>query len=445
MNNERFDHIEDKIREAAMQSEPPFDELAWERMEKKLNEESDRRRPIFWWITASVVLLTVFIGAVIMYNVSSAPDSKRVSVPNRGEVGRVMDQQTGFQQPREELIAKAENFKPPATEEEIIEAAGAVQKNVGSDVTSVRRNSRNTNGRAQFTVIPAAAGEDVFEEEIPSTQKHVDSPLPPIEKNADTNMDVDIAAKDVQPESIETIKTGTAEDELKHTDPSAKIPDSSRIDQDEKMKKPRNSRNSKLYFIASAGPEITAVRPGDANGRNISGRFGVGVGYQLNKRLALQTGFYSVAKKYVAGKDDYDPKDASYLSRMNDLVVDANCRVFEIPLSVRYSFPSKGVNTFFASAGVAGVIMKKEDYRFTYTQGTFPYIASYTDEKAFTGNRHLISFFQLSGGLTRSLNNTLSVIAEPYLTIPMQGVGEGRVKLFSAGVQFGIRYNPSKK
>ena len=39
MSKKQFDHIENKIREAAENSEPAFEEQAWDKMEAKLNKE----------------------------------------------------------------------------------------------------------------------------------------------------------------------------------------------------------------------------------------------------------------------------------------------------------------------------------------------------------------------------------------------------------------------
>jgi hypothetical protein len=39
MSKKQFDHIENRIREAAENSEPPFDEMAWSRMDALLNKE----------------------------------------------------------------------------------------------------------------------------------------------------------------------------------------------------------------------------------------------------------------------------------------------------------------------------------------------------------------------------------------------------------------------
>ena len=48
MNEKQFNHIENKIKEAADSQETPFDELSWKKMEALLDENKDRKRPFFW-------------------------------------------------------------------------------------------------------------------------------------------------------------------------------------------------------------------------------------------------------------------------------------------------------------------------------------------------------------------------------------------------------------
>jgi len=51
----------------------------------------------------------------------------------------------------------------------------------------------------------------------------------------------------------------------------------------------------------------------------------------------------------------------------------------------------------------------------------------------------------LSGGYTRQLNSTFSVSAEPYVEIPLTGIGKGKVHLNSGGILFTIGIKPFKK
>jgi len=51
----------------------------------------------------------------------------------------------------------------------------------------------------------------------------------------------------------------------------------------------------------------------------------------------------------------------------------------------------------------------------------------------------------LSGGYTRILNKNISLQAEPYLKIAMDGIGYGKVNLNSGGVLFSAVIKPFAK
>ena len=86
--------------------------------------------------------------------------------------------------------------------------------------------------------------------------------------------------------------------------------------------------------------------------------------------------------------------------------------------------------------------MKKEKYVYIYKTVTgpssYPYLAK-------NENKHYFSVLNLSGGYTRQLNSTFSVSAEPYVEVPLTGIGKGKVHLNSGGILFTIGVKPFKK
>lgn len=455
MNNERFNHIEEKIREAAINAEPPFDEMAWQKMEAKLDSEKDRRRPFFWWLFISIAVVSLSSAVIYFstrgdrlvesHSVAVSISSGDLTRPGIGNASEKNSRITNKHSPNSKaqvkpaLVIRDEtggatvttNNRPPKINRSNV---GSARKPVAKGEPSYGNSSmvysgkkKSDAGRAAVKVkSPAVLGEDTGKAPVDL------SVISPNSNNADPVNEF-FGKENLDKKADELIDSLSEKEQLTSKTISDSIP---------AMRKKKHSRG--FYLTASAGPEITGVSGKSVTGKDISSRFGVGLGYQLNRKWSVQTGFYSVAKKYVAGKEDYNPKDDAYISGMNNLSVDANCRVFELPLSLRYSFTTRKTYSFFMSAGVAGVIMKREDYEFTYTRGTFPYIGTYTDEKAFTGNRHFLAFAQFSGGISKKINNSFSFVAEPYVTLPLHGVGEGRVKLFSAGLQLGIKFKPSK-
>jgi hypothetical protein len=50
-----------------------------------------------------------------------------------------------------------------------------------------------------------------------------------------------------------------------------------------------------------------------------------------------------------------------------------------------------------------------------------------------------------SGGYQYSFNKQFSFAAEPYINLPLKGVGEGKVKLNSGGILFTLKMKPFLK
>ena len=84
--------------------------------------------------------------------------------------------------------------------------------------------------------------------------------------------------------------------------------------------------------------------------------------------------------------------------------------------------------------------MKKEKYNYTFerynTQYSYPY--------DYTKNTHLLASLQLSLGIEKQIGRKLFMQAAPIVNIPLQGVGEGSVKIFTTGLHVGLKYFPFK-
>jgi hypothetical protein len=121
--------------------------------------------------------------------------------------------------------------------------------------------------------------------------------------------------------------------------------------------------------------------------------------------------------------------------------IDANCRVYEIPVQVNYNFtPGKNLN-WFASAGIASYIMKKEDYAISYIR----YGAPHQADAYYRGNKSLFSVLKLGAGVEKKVGRQFSIFAAPGISIPLAGVGEGEVKLYTTELMFGLKFTPSRK
>ena len=207
-------------------------------------------------------------------------------------------------------------------------------------------------------------------------------------------------------------------------------------------KKPNNSSFADNFFVTvSAGPDMSGV---GGNAGEVRVAYGAGIGYQISKKFSIRTGFYAASKVYTAAPEDYDPPYNLGTYYPNLKHIDANCKVYEIPITVDYKISSNKKQSWFVSAGLSSLFMKEETYDYYFKPNSSPTYITYTKTIS-NQNKHYFSVLNLSGGYTRVLNKNISLQAEPYVKLSMTGVGYGKVDLNSGGVLFSAIIKPFAK
>lgn len=169
--------------------------------------------------------------------------------------------------------------------------------------------------------------------------------------------------------------------------------------------------------------------------------FGAGIGYRFGQRFGLQTGFYAGRKLYTAGPGDYKTQPGSYWSTVDMMSIDANCYIYEIPLSLRYDLIQRNKYNLYAVGGVSSILMKSEWYGYHYKKNGVYHWA----ERTYSGNKHFLSMADVSLGFEYKILPAFYFQAEPYIKLPVGGLGEGKIKLHSTGIQAGIKYQPLRR
>ena len=196
---------------------------------------------------------------------------------------------------------------------------------------------------------------------------------------------------------------------------------------------PENSsseKNPRWALSLAAGADISATQPD--NPGQWRPAMGVLLQYRITPKFWIRTGFLATRKVYDAGPDDYKPPKIfwNYVSELKH--VEANCLVYEIPMWLQYRFGQNGTSPWSISAGFSSILMKKEDYDYEVRDlgGQERYLSrSYNNY-----SNHLFSTLHLSAGYRLSLSGKWSLGAEPYIKLPLSGIGYGNVKLYSAGI-----------
>lgn len=449
MSKKSFKDIEQIIRNAAEANIPAFDETAWAKMEALLDKEEDRRRPFFFWFWW---LLPLLIGAALIgryalnnnnnneqpvsSNVPSADSSGKRLQENESTVGKsgiyeksqIENSNNGQHVLKETDNSVTEKLVGvlPKTKNSRSRLLSAVVGSVSeSDDELYKRNkgSGNSAGKALVNITPA----------LPEAENNKESET---NSNQSRKLGNDIPTKETDEVVVVKIETGK-EDQKKVEKILEKIADS--LIKKTTIDKKGGNRISKFFIIVAAGAEASGVKVMAAD--KITIRSGLSVGYQISKKFSVQAGFYLSNKKYKAGPGDYKAKPGSYWSSVDITSIDANCKVYEIPIGLRYDFKVGEKLNMFAAAGLSSYIMKKEEYNIFYDR----YGTQHQAESYYQGNKSLLSVLRLSAGVEKRVGKQFSIFLSPGVAIPLAGVGEGDVKLYSTDLMLGVKFTPARK
>lgn len=446
MQDEQLDDI---IREAAERHHPGYNDTAWEQMnsllDKHLPEKKEKKRPGFFWFAllflatgTGIALLVTNSGKdnITFNKVKQDSDSKNNNTNKQGS-NETADDTAGKTNEAATNNQTTVNGTGPAINTP--QSSGTnntvfLNNHTEKALASFKRKPgfSKTNTKTSLVSGDISTVEETKEEEVLNAinnDRQVTG-----SKNQTTvasKTDNTIAKKEQQ------VTSNTVKQELAKEDKKEDKQETATNNTSAKKKSRKSSPLEKLSFTLSAGGDLSYVdlkKPGE--GKLLRG---AGIQYQIGQRFAVRSGFYVADKIYSAGAYQYHPREnPQYYTNL--VKVDANCRVYEIPLSVTYRFAEAKNHGFYTAAGLSSVIMKKEKYNFLYKNAQGVY---YTYPRTVSNQyKHLFSNLSLSLGYQYKLSNQVSFSAEPYLSLPLSGIGLGRVKLNSIGVIMSVAVKP---
>lgn len=464
------DELDKKIQDAARADEPALNEQAWDKMEllldKHLPQEKKRRRFIFWILLPLLTAIPVYM--LIQHSpgekaISSASEQKNTpasgtintppgteskagksaadynSEPVNTGLGAGNENKTALSQPANDnsVSGKMKTDKTISSSfsqnEDIAITKGRKTKSTITIPLASQQN-KSTEAKASNT-----SGKKKTENV--SKKQNIDNPITSKDNFSDNNAitksnepNIATSSKQDQNTTKEELKADSKEEKEKTDQPETKPVVAQK-------KKPAGNPGSKFSLQFSFGPDVSSVDGG--NPGQVTMQYGLGAAYAITKRLSVRSGFFVGRKKYDADSSDYHPDGNFWNYYRNMEKIEANCLVYEIPVTLVYNFPSGKKHSWFVSSGLSSYLMKKETYEYYYKNSAGqPQYRSRTTQNE---NSHLFSILDISGGYQYNLNNKLSLMAEPYTKIPLSGIGFGKVKLNSAGILFTVNYKPFLK
>lgn len=477
-----MDHI---IRDAAENHHPAYNDKAWEKMEKMLDKQlpqkKDKKKYIFF------LLFFLLLGGGALFTVYQlnrdevkAPVGIAEEKKNNGQPGN-----SSAVQPAEGNAnggSSANNNDAPGTNSAGKIATVPVRD---TDETALKQppgntGSNNNNAVRKKRTVQAGKGRSVMSmtapgmgnEDVVVSGRKQGNKRSPINKNGKSKKKVAITAaspetedgnetasvpaktvKEINKNEIaeqhvkEEQKQETVDQPVKEEDKKEEL-----VKKEEEKKKevavtenkpapaPEKKKTKKniagnFGITVSAGPDLSFVSLNKLGKATIM--YGAGLSYNFGKRLTVRTGFYTSNKIYDAAPDQYHTPGGNYPYLYN---IAAECRVYEIPVSLAYNFGYGKKHNWFGNVGLSSFLMKTEDYNYQYKTPSGQYYNYAIGVK--DRNKHYFSVLTLSAGYNYKLSNRVSFQAEPYVKIPLGGVGLGKVKLNSGGILFTATIKP---
>jgi hypothetical protein len=197
-----------------------------------------------------------------------------------------------------------------------------------------------------------------------------------------------------------------------------------------------------IYAVFLGGPDWSTVALQSTEQAGYS--LGLLVGYRFNKRFSIESGLLWDKKNYYSDGKYFDKSKTSIPDSVSIKNLDGFCNMFEIPINLRYSFAIRNNHNFFLGAGLSSYLMKKEYYDYTAEKtywGWPPVTSTYTGHTTYKNStNNFFSILQISGGYEYSIGKSTEIRIEPYVKIPLQGLGIGSMPISSAGLYFGISH-----
>jgi hypothetical protein len=178
-------------------------------------------------------------------------------------------------------------------------------------------------------------------------------------------------------------------------------------------------------------PDVSTLKIKDIKGLGTS--IGFNMEYFIHPNISLNAGALYAFKTYEGGEVDYQGYGPSPSG------ISGNCWVLDIPLNLRYYVINHELDRWYVSGGISSYFMLREKYDLDYENYSGNIYTRKVEVE--NENRHYLGIVNLGIGYQRVLSDQLAIQVEPYLKLPIKGIGEGEINLKSTGVLVGLKYS----
>jgi len=389
---EKGNGIDKLFKDGLHDPEIPFNELDWAKMEQKLDAQGKKRAIPFWLFATSGIAAALVVGLFWYFadsNKTIKEDPKKIKIVNAKPVVNGTD--TGS-------VVKA----TPEPAERSVES---------TVVTPVETSIKNVD--KNYVKTPRVIKSNPYRSDVPIV----------INPKEDNKQEL-VAQLQDKKTSIESPDTST--DSLVVNQKLSNLVQENTIIRDYAPTRTTGA----LTLSIMAAPDISNAKLNVDT--KISSNIGVLATYAITNKISVTTGAIYSRKLYNYG--GIGSAGTAYMK--NAWQVDADCIVLDVPLNVNYTFLKRRNYSIGVNSGLSSYFMLNEKYKYISGPQGGPQKISELEIK--NQNQHIFGVANLSLSFERKITNSLSLGIQPFVKLPLTGIGNGNARLKSTGVAFSL-------
>lgn len=420
----------------------------WEALREELDivmpvKERKRRFLLFWWLVPVILAsggwlywLSIHTGSM---NEKSINVIKQVPVLTSPSLVKTKPEVKNSEAVITRQPLDATTIQKKSIQNEVVQVNQMLQKKStkttplfsSNPVTPLQEANKNQHQQSRFENTDHTGSIHSASAENTSVTNVNNPTLPSIQANFNPSQD---SIKQIIPISTETTPTKKSETTISDSMDTKTVAKAVTV--------VKHTSGKGFSYSISAGVDKSTVKytHDDHPGYNL----GIEIGYHFNQHWSIQTGAIYTQKKYTVTGTDFTPPKGSWASYYHFDQIDGYCRMWEIPLLVRYQPGTERKPSRFAfSTGLSSYFMTRENYTYYYQYNG--QALSRTNNYP-SSDTHLLSVWHLSAEYSSPLSKIWSLGIEPYAKLPLGGVGFGQIRLSSFGINLILRHKqPDKK
>jgi len=194
--------------------------------------------------------------------------------------------------------------------------------------------------------------------------------------------------------------------------------------------------HNSFYFGLVGGVELNGVK--ELNIEKVGYKFGVIGGYRFSNRVSVESGLLYNKKNYNADGQYFnmDKVSPDMPEGMQVISLKGSCSILELPLNLNYQFTNALSNNFYFSGGFSSYLLSKEVNLYNTVLNGMPVSVKGDYRQSST---YIAATLNLGFGYEKTFKAGSIFRINPYLQLPIGGIGVGQLQVMSAGVHAGFR------